>query len=154
MAFAVGSGLSGASEDADRIEAEIDSRREARLRARPLLDLEVSDVDVEAACCGGMMGAVLSGSCFVEDTYKGPMLIFCGDSGGEPITECPFCGKRARRVERGKKYRPSQPRSDPQCGKLRRFQGISGGTGHPTPYDPGDVPRLFPAGKSIRTHLI
>ena len=113
MAFAVGSGLSGASEDADRIEAEIDSRREARLRARPLLNLEVSDVDVEAACCGGMMGAVLSGSCFVEDTYKGPMLIFCGDSGGEPITECPFCGKRARRVERGKKYRPSQPRSDP-----------------------------------------
>ena len=48
-------------------------------------------------------------------------------------------------VERCRNQRPSSSWPDPQCEKLRRFQGISGGTGHPTPYDPGDAPHPSPA---------
>lgn len=110
MAFAAGANLRDAARDADRIEAEIDAQRKEKLYARPILNLEVSDVDVEAACCKKMLEAMVAGDVYVEDTYKGPMLIYADETGENPITKCPFCGKAARRVERNKRYRwPSAP---------------------------------------------
>lgn len=104
MAFAVGSNLRDAEHDAYRIESKIDAKRADRLNSRPVLNLEVSDVDVEAACCKKMLDAMLADEVYVEDTFKGPMLIQADDDGETPITKCPFCGKPAKRVERTKRY--------------------------------------------------
>ena len=105
MAYAAGTEYEGAEEDADRIEGIIDTNRAKRLRSRPVLNLEVSDVDVEAACCKKMLDAMLAGDIYVAETFEGPELLTMDEDGIETaITKCPFCGKPARRVARDKQY--------------------------------------------------
>lgn len=103
MAYAAGAEYEGAEADADRIEALIDADRAARLKSRPVLNLEVSDVDVEAACCKKMLDGMLNGDFYVADTFEGPELLTMDEAGFETaITKCPFCGKPAKRVARDK----------------------------------------------------
>lgn len=105
LAFAANMEYPGADEDADRVEEMICREREKKLKARPLLNLDISDVDVEAACCKPMFESILNGEIYVEDTYQGPELIGEDDKGFEVIiTQCPFCGKKIRRVGRDKEY--------------------------------------------------
>ena len=104
MAFAAGMGLDGASADADRLESLIDEQRIKNLNARPILNLDISDVDIEAVCCRKMMNAVSAKDVYVLDTYMGPELIRFTEDEEVPITKCPFCGKKARRVLRNKIY--------------------------------------------------
>lgn len=106
MAYAAGLGMANAATEANRIEGEVDAERKRRLFSRPLLKLEISDVDVEACCCKPMMDSVLAKDIFVEDTYEGPMLVMYDRDKDQdvPITACPYCKKKAVRVKRGKKY--------------------------------------------------
>ncbi len=105
MAYSAGMNFTGAGDEADRIEAEIDAERTKKLNSRPILKLEISDVEVEAACCKKMLDAAIAKSVYVDETYMGPML-FTEDEKGEEITvtKCPFCGAEAVRVRRDKKY--------------------------------------------------
>lgn len=105
VAYAAGAEYEGAADDADRIECIIDQNREKRLRSRPVLNLEVSDVDVETACCKKMLDSMLAGDIYVAETFEGPELLQMDDAGVEtPLTKCPFCGKPAKRVARDKPY--------------------------------------------------
>ncbi|MDR3205934.1 MAG: SEL1-like repeat protein [Candidatus Methanoplasma sp.] len=105
MAFAADAGCPDAEAEARRMDSAITAEREAKLRSRPLLNLDVSDVDVEAACCKRMFDGALEGSISVVDTYKGPELVMTDENGIESIVvKCPFCGKGVRRVPRDKKY--------------------------------------------------
>jgi TPR repeat protein len=105
LAFAANLGYPGADTDADRVEALIKSDRAAKLRARPLLHLDVSNVGVEAACCKKMLDSALDGTIGVVDIYKGPELVGEDEFGFEIILkECPFCKKQIRRVPADKTY--------------------------------------------------
>lgn len=105
MGYAAGLGFAEAASEADRIEAKIDALRKEKLDARPILNLDVSDVDVEACCCKKMYDAVIAKDIWVEDTYKGPQLVREDDRGNEEIlAKCPYCGKPINRVPRDKKY--------------------------------------------------
>ena len=60
MGYAAGMGFSAAAVEADRIEDKIDAMRKAKLDSRPILNLEISDADVEACCCIKMYNAVIA----------------------------------------------------------------------------------------------
>jgi hypothetical protein len=105
FAFAAEMGLEDAEEDADRVMARITERRLRKLRSRPILNLEVSDADVEAVCCRPMFDAVINGEVEIVETYKGPELVREDENGLEVIFyECPFCGKKAKKVSKNKIY--------------------------------------------------
>jgi TPR repeat protein len=105
FAFAAEFGIPGAAEDADRIMARISERRGRKLRSRPILNLEISDDDVEAVCCKEMYDAVMGGTIGLIDTYKGPELVTNDEKGVEVICElCPFCGQKPKRVSKDKIY--------------------------------------------------
>lgn len=105
LAFAANLGYPGAEEDADRLERIITANRCRRLKSRPVLNLEISDIEVEAACCKQMLDAAMEGSIAVVETYKGPGLVGDDDDGFEIIyNECPFCGKGVKIVPRDKIY--------------------------------------------------
>ncbi len=105
MAYSAGMNFTGAAEEADRIEGEIDGERKRRLFSRPILKLEISDVDIEAVCCKSMLDAAVAKDVYVDETYMGPMLLTEDENGDEAaITECPFCKTKAVRVRRDKKY--------------------------------------------------
>ena len=105
MAYSAGMNFTGAADEADRIEGEIDAERKRKLDSRPLLKLEISDVDIEAACCKRMLDAAIAKEVYVDETYMGPMLMTEDDKGEEiAITECPFCKAKAVRVRRDKRY--------------------------------------------------
>jgi len=105
FAFAAEMGLPEAEEDAERVAARITERRSRKLRSRPILNLEVSDVDVEAVCCKEMFDSAMDGDIRVVETYKGPELVKEDENGIETIcNECPFCGKKVKRVSRNKIY--------------------------------------------------
>ena len=105
FAFSAEMGFPGAEEDAERVSARIRERRSRKLRSRPVLNLEISDVEVEAACCKPMLDAAMNGDIRVIETYKGPELVKDDERGDEVIcTECPFCGKKIRRVSQNKIY--------------------------------------------------
>ena len=104
-AFSANMNLPEAETDADRVEELIKSERTKRLRSRPILNLEISEVDIEAACCKEMFDAALEGSVYVVETYQGPELVGDDEFGFEIIhAKCPFCGKKAKRVSRDKIY--------------------------------------------------
>jgi len=104
-AFSAEMGIPGAEESADRIYNKLAERRSRRLRSRPILNLEISDQDVEAVCCKKMFDAVLNGQVRVVDTYQGPELVSDDENGFEVIcTACPFCGKAVKRVPVNKIY--------------------------------------------------
>jgi uncharacterized protein len=105
ISYAAIMGYPGADIDAERMEGILADNRKKRLGSRPLLNLEVSDVDVEASCCKRMLDDMLDGRAYVVDTYEGPELVMLNEVDGEaPIRECPYCKKKARRVTRDKKY--------------------------------------------------
>ena len=105
LAFAAELGFPGAEEDAERVAARIDERRSRKLRSRPVLDLEISDADVEAACCKKMLDSALSGDIRVVETINGPELVKEDENENEVIcNECPFCGKKVNRVSKNKIY--------------------------------------------------
>jgi len=105
FAFAAGMGIPAAGEDADRLMARIAERRERRLRSRPILNLEISEEEVEAVCCREMFDAVMSGEIEVSATFNGRELIMEIEDGVKEICkECPFCGKTAMRVSKNKIY--------------------------------------------------
>jgi len=105
FAFSANMNHIGADMDADRVEAQISLERKEKLRSRPILNLEISDVDVEAACCKEMYDNVLAGTVYVVDTYQGPELITEDEKGFEQILDkCPFCNKNVRKIPRNSKY--------------------------------------------------
>ncbi len=97
-------GIPGAEADAERIMRRIKERMVRKLRARPILNLEISDVEVEAVCCKKMMDAVMEGTIEVMDTYKGPDLVIDDEDRLTFLTECPFCGSKPKRVSKDKIY--------------------------------------------------
>ena len=105
FSFAAEMGLQEAIEDAERLGSLMAERRSRKLRSRPILNLEISDVDVEAACCKKMYDSVLEGIIEVVETYKGPELVGVDENEFEVIyKECPFCGKPVIKVSRNKIY--------------------------------------------------
>jgi len=105
FAFASEMGIPEAREDAERISARIAERRDRRLRSRPILNLEISDIDIEAVCCRKMFDAVMKGDIEVAERRNGTELIREGEDGFEVIcSECPFCGKPVKRVSKNKIY--------------------------------------------------
>ena len=105
FSFAAEMGIPEANDDAERIMSRIAERRSRKLRSRPILDLEVSDADIEAVCCRKMFDAVMNGEVEITDTYKGPELVREDENGVEVIfDECPFCGKKAKKVSKTKIY--------------------------------------------------
>lgn len=105
LAHVANEGYQGADMDADRVYSIIVREREKYLKARPLLNLEVSDNDVMAACCKQMLDDMLDESVIVLDTFEGSKLVMWGDDDNEiPIKECPYCGKPVKKVPCDKKY--------------------------------------------------
>ena len=105
MGFAAGMKITGAEQDAEEIEAEIDEQRRKNLCARPILKLEISDVDIEACCCKEMFDAALSKEVYLVQSYKGPVLMTEDEEGEEVLLpKCPFCGASPITVPRDKVY--------------------------------------------------
>jgi TPR repeat protein len=105
FAFAVEMGIPGAEVDAKRIVGRIMERRERKLRSRPILDLEISDIDIEAVCCKKMFDSIMNDKIGLVDTYMGPELVMKDDDDmGVVIHACPFCGKHAKKVTVEKIY--------------------------------------------------
>lgn len=105
MAYCAAANYGGAVEDADRIEDEIDAIRNGKLDSRPLVCLDISEVDVEACCCRPMFDAVKNKDIYVAETYDGVSLIGADEEGNEIILrECPFCHVKPRMVSRNKEY--------------------------------------------------
>lgn len=105
FAFAAEMGIPGAEEDAERIANRLSERRNRKLRSRPILNLEISDEDIEAVCCKEMFDAATSGTIRVVDTYQGPELVKEDENEVEIVyKECPFCGKKIRKVSKNKIY--------------------------------------------------
>ena len=105
MGFAAGMKITGAEEDAERIEAEIDALRVKNLNSRPILHLEISENDVEACCCRKMYDAVLAREIYQVESYKGPVLMTEDEEGERMLSECPFCGHKVMIVPKDKRYR-------------------------------------------------
>ncbi|MFA6710666.1 MAG: tetratricopeptide repeat protein [Candidatus Methanomethylophilaceae archaeon] len=105
LAYAASANYPGADLDAERVNDVITKERKKYLRSRPLLNLEISEVDVMAACCKPMYEDMLSEKVVVMDTFSGPQLIGEDENGNDlPLTKCPYCGKPVRMVPRDKKY--------------------------------------------------
>ncbi len=105
LAYAATAGYPGAEQDAERVDEMISKKRISDLRSRPLLNLEMSDVDVMAACCKPMLDAMMDETIVVMDTFGGPQLIGEDEDGNDlPLNRCPFCGKPVKRVPRDKEY--------------------------------------------------
>ncbi len=105
LAYAAEMGFPGADSDAERVDATLTEQRNRKLRARPLLKLEISDVDVEAACCKPMLDDLLSQNTVFIDTFSGPALLGEDADGMDAVlTRCPYCGCQVRVVPRDKEY--------------------------------------------------
>ena len=105
MAFCAAANYPGSPEEADRIEEKIDDERVTYLNARPILHLEVSDVDIEACCCKKMLDMVRDKDIYSDDTVDGPALFGADENGDEiQLTECPFCHAKPIVVPHSKVY--------------------------------------------------
>jgi TPR repeat protein len=105
LAYAAGVGYPGAEMEAERVNDIITEERVRALKSRPLLNLEVSDVDVMAACCQPMFDDMVNETVVLMDTFGGPQLIGEDEEGCDLVLEkCPHCGKPVRRVPRDKVY--------------------------------------------------
>lgn len=94
MAYAASMGYPGADVDAERIYNALKEERDRKLRARPILKLQLSDVDVEAACCKRMLDELLAENIVFTDSMKGPALLGEDSDGMDTVFfKCPFCGK-------------------------------------------------------------
>jgi hypothetical protein len=105
LAYAAEMGFPGADADAERVDAILTEQRNKNLRARPLLKLQISDVDVEAACCKPMLDALLAQDIVFIDSFKGPALLGEDPDGMDAVLDrCPYCGAPVQIVPRDKKY--------------------------------------------------
>ena len=105
MGFAAGMHIMGAEQDAEAIEGEIAVQRKKNLDARPILNLDVSEKDVEACCCKKMYDAVVSREIYHVDSYKGPILMTENEDCDEiELSKCPYCGAQIRHVSHNKVY--------------------------------------------------
>ena len=105
LAYAAEMGYPGADTDAERIDKILYEERKKKLRARPLLDLQISDVDVEAACCKQMLDKLLDEEIVFIDSYKGPALLGEDKDGMDAVLDCcPFCGKKIEIIPRDTKF--------------------------------------------------
>lgn len=105
MAFCAAAQYPGSPEGADRIEEEIDEERVKYLNARPILNLEISDVDIEACCCKKMFDLVKSKDIYSDDTVDGPAIFGADENGDELLLkECPFCHAKPIIVSHNKVY--------------------------------------------------
>ncbi len=105
LAYAAEMGYPGADADAERIDKILYEERKAKLRARPLLNLQISDVDVEAACCKQMLDKLLDEEIVFIDSYKGPALLGEDKDGMDAVLDkCPFCGKPVEIIPRDTKF--------------------------------------------------
>jgi TPR repeat protein len=105
LAYAAEMGYPGAEIDAERVDKILYEERRAKLRARPLLHLQISDVDVEAACCKPMLDKLLNEEIVFIDSYKGPALLGEDEDGMDAVlAACPFCGKPVQIIPRDTKF--------------------------------------------------
>ena len=105
LAYAAEMGYPGAEIDAERVDKILYEERRAKLRARPLLHLQISDVDVEAACCKPMLDKLLNEEIVFIDSYKGPALLGEDEDGMDAVLDaCPFCGKPVQIIPRDTKF--------------------------------------------------
>ena len=94
-------GYPGAEEDHARVDKIYTEERHAVLRSMPLLNLEVSETGIEAACCKDMLDLIISGDIFFIDSYKGPAIGAMDEEGRDVMLKaCPFCGKPVKVVEK------------------------------------------------------
>jgi hypothetical protein len=105
LAYAAEMGFPGADTDAERVDKILYEERKKKLRARPLLHLQISDVDVEAACCKPMLDKLLDEEIVFIDSYKGPALLGEDADGMDAVLECcPFCGAKIQIIPRDTKF--------------------------------------------------
>ena len=105
LAYAAEMGFPGADTDAERVDKVLYEERAKKLRARPLLKLQISEVDVEAACCKKMLDKLLDEEIVFIDSYKGPALLGEDKDGMDTVLdECPFCGAKIEIVPRDIKF--------------------------------------------------
>lgn len=105
LAYAAEMGYPGADVDASRIDAILTEERNRNLRARPILKLMISDVDVEAACCKRMLDELLEQNIVFIDSYKGPALLGEDKDGMDTVLECcPFCGAPIIQIPHDKQW--------------------------------------------------
>ena len=104
-AYAASMGYPGAEYDADRIDRVLTEERNRNLRARPLLKLMVSDVDVEAACCKRMLDELLEQNIVFTETMQGPALLGEDRDGMDAVLySCPFCGAKLQFIPHDHKW--------------------------------------------------
>ena len=105
LAYAAQMGFPGAAADADRVDRIVTEERNRNLRARPLLKLQISDVDVEAACCKKMLDALLAQDIVFIDSNNGPALLGEDKQGMDAVLDhCPFCGAKVQLIPHDKKW--------------------------------------------------
>ncbi len=105
LAYAAEMGYPGADADAERVDKILYEERKKKLRARPLLHLQISDVDVEAACCKQMLDKLLEEEIVFIDSYKGPALLGEDKDGMDAVLDCcPFCGAPIQIIPRDTKF--------------------------------------------------
>ena len=105
LAYAAEMGYPGADTDAERVDKILYEERSKKLRARPLLHLQISDVDVEAACCKPMLDKLLAEEIVFIDSYKGPALLGEDKDGMDAVLDCcPFCGAKIQIIPRDTKF--------------------------------------------------
>lgn len=96
-------GYPGAEEDYARVEKAYTEERHAILRSMPLLNLEISEDGIEAACCKKMFDVIVTGDIFFIDSYKGPALGGMDEDGRDIVLNaCPFCSAPVRVIEKKK----------------------------------------------------
>ncbi len=105
LAYAAMMGYPGAEIDAQRLDDILTEERNKKLKARPVIKLQISDVDVEAACCGKMLEDLLAQRTVFTEDVNGPGLLGEDRFGMDCIFDkCPYCGAPIEIVPRDKKY--------------------------------------------------
>lgn len=105
LAYAAEMGFPGADVDAEKVDKILYEERANKLRARPILKLQISDVDVEAACCKPMLDKLLAEEIVFIDSYKGPALLGEDKDGMDTVLECcPYCGAKIELIPHDTKF--------------------------------------------------
>ncbi len=105
LAYAASMGYPGAEVDVERVDGILTKERNRKLRARPLLKLQISDVDVEAACCKRMLDELLAQNIVFMETMQGPALLGEDKDGMDAVLyACPFCGQKLQTIPRDTKF--------------------------------------------------
>ena len=105
LAYAAMMGYPGADIDAQRLDDILTEERNRKLKSRPVFKLQLSDADVEAACCAKMLEDLLDQYMVFTESEEGPALLGDDANGIENVFHaCPYCGAKIEIVPRDKKY--------------------------------------------------